>query len=354
VTIAAYDVDSLNKPVNFATAFGQGNRACYIKLGGNNLSGNDPYLMTSNGGYSGQMNAAVAAGFQYRGSYWMSGGHDPVNAARFYLAHRDPHTTFDVLDNERIDAGNLWSDAEADAFFTVLAAAGCSDLWMYGSRLSTFATQAWPRLIARGVKAIVADYGNSPLSPAIVPSTYPSSLVKGHQYSSSETIGGISRVDADLFTDDAFSAQSTTSVREAKVAVSSAEAYAWKPVFLWAPGFVKHLATPEQVSAALYLERLSDHNYSDATEFQSTIWNYGLEEYTVDEIIELSITRNEDGSVANTNRGGMLVASWADVRKVSEGATPTIDYDALTTKLASKITVPTAFDITTTGKAVAA
>jgi hypothetical protein len=205
MTIPAFDVDSLNKPINFSLAFAQGRRGCYIKLGGSNLSGNDPYLMTSNGGYSGQMNAAVAAGFQHRGSYWMSGGHDPVRAAQYYIAHRDPRTTFDVLDNERIDAGNLWSDAEADAFFAVLAAAGCNDLWMYGSRLSTFATQGWPRLIARGVKALVADYGNSPLSSAIVPSTYPASLVKGHQYTSSASIGGIANVDADVFTDDAFS-----------------------------------------------------------------------------------------------------------------------------------------------------
>jgi hypothetical protein len=201
--IWAFDADSANKPgLNFYTARAQGFTHCYVKLGGNNMAGNRPYRMN---GYTDFVNRAIAAGLVV-GNYWVTGGGDTVGAANFYLANRDPRTSFDVLDNEHLDSGRTWSDGEAATFFDVLASAGLSDLWHYGSRDALWnAGGSWPYLQQRKIKALVALYNGSPFVN-VNPRTYPSALVKGHQYTSSASIGGIGLVDADAFTSDAFSA----------------------------------------------------------------------------------------------------------------------------------------------------
>lgn len=201
MTIWAFDADSLNKPgLDFNLARAQGYTHCYVKLGGNNISGNRPYRMN---GYTDFVNRAVAAGIVV-GNYWVTGGGDTVGAANFYLANRDPRTSFDVLDNETLDSGRQWSDGEAATFFDVLSTAGLRELWQYGSRDALWnAGGSWPYLQARGIKAIVAIYNGSPFTNCY-PATYPSALIKGHQYTSSLSIGGAGLVDADAFTDDAF------------------------------------------------------------------------------------------------------------------------------------------------------
>jgi hypothetical protein len=125
------------------------------------------------------------------------------------LAHRDPRTTFDVLDNESLDDGWAWSDDEACAFFDVLIAAGLKDLWQYGSRDSLWNQHEWPGLEARGIKAIVAIYNDTPFQN-INPRTYPAGLVKGHQFTSSASIGGLGAIDENAFTDDAFTGSSAS------------------------------------------------------------------------------------------------------------------------------------------------
>lgn len=204
MTIWCFDADSLNKPgVDFNLARAQGWMGCYIKMGGNNLRGNDPYLMTSNGGYWGLVDRALAAGLIV-GSYWVTGGNDTIGAADFYLRNRHPGTTFDVLDNEDLDYGRAWSDGEAATFLGTLANAGLTNLFQYGSRDSLWsAGGSWPYLESMRVKAIVANYNNNPLVNCY-PSAYPASLVKGHQYTSSASIGGVSAMDANAFFDDAF------------------------------------------------------------------------------------------------------------------------------------------------------
>lgn len=203
MTIWGFDVDSLNKPgLNFYTARAQGYTHCYIKLGGCNLYGNDPYLMTSNGGYKGMVDRAIAAGFVV-GNYFVTGGNDAARAARFYLANRDPRSSFDVLDNETLDYGNIWDDGGCCVWVDTLAAAGLTDLWVYGSRDALWNAHQWPGLMARQSKGLVALYNGSPFYN-LIPRTYPAALVKGHQFTSSASIGGIGNVDADAFTDDAF------------------------------------------------------------------------------------------------------------------------------------------------------
>lgn len=199
MTVFGFDVDSYNKGgLSFAQAYAQGYRACYIKLGGNNLSGNNPYMMN---GYHAQVNAAFAAGFTEVGNYWMVGGHDPARSGAFYRGNRDPRTTFDVIDNESIDYGNLWSSAECGVFLDVIQS---PDPWHYANKSTGgWGSQgSWPELVARNVKGLVAYYNGSPFTNVGV--NYPADRIKGHQYTSSATIGGLGLVDADAFTDDAF------------------------------------------------------------------------------------------------------------------------------------------------------
>lgn len=203
MTISAFDVDSYNKPgFDFGAAFAEGYRAGYVKLGGDNIP------RYCSGGYTNFMDRFTGAGFAHRGSYWVTGGYDPAGSARFYLANRDPRTTFDVLDNETLDDGRSWSDAEACEFFDVLIAAGLTDLWQYGSRDSLWNTHAWPGLEARGIKAIVAIYNGTPFSN-VYPRTYPAELVQGHQFTSSASIGGLGAVDENAFVDHAFTGGGT-------------------------------------------------------------------------------------------------------------------------------------------------
>ncbi len=208
--IKAFDVDSYNKGgFDFRLAKQAGYDTGYIKLGGDNLS--PRYRGT---GYPAQFERMVNAGITNRGSYWVTGGYDPVASARFYLANRDPRTTFDVLDNEVLDDGRAWSDAEACAFFDVLLAAGLTNLMQYGSRDALWNAGQWPGLQRRGIKAIVALYNGSPWQN-ITPRTYPAELVVGHQFTSSARIGGLSAVDENVFVAHAFST-TTTAVLSAK------------------------------------------------------------------------------------------------------------------------------------------
>jgi len=197
--IAAFDVDSSNKAgFNFRIAYAQGYRVALIKFGGMNISGNRPYRMN---GYQAFVDAAFDAGFKIVGDYIVTGGSDPVGAARFWLANRDPRITFHVLDNEVLDSGNIYTDGEASVYFDTIGPV--VNRWQYGSRDSLWNARSWPGLAARGIKAHVAIYNDSPLSNCY-PRTYPAGLVKAHQFTSSADIGGLLAVDANAFTDDAF------------------------------------------------------------------------------------------------------------------------------------------------------
>jgi hypothetical protein len=174
-----------------------------VKFGGMNQTGNRPYRMN---GYLAFVQAAFDAGFTIVGDYLVTGGHDPAGAARFWLAHRDSRIQFHVLDNEVLDDGNVYTDGEACAYFDTIG--GQIDRWQYGSRDSLWNAHSWPGLAARGIKAHVAIYNNNPFV-ACYPRTYPAALVQAHQYTSSATIGGLSNIDANAWTDDAFTAPAT-------------------------------------------------------------------------------------------------------------------------------------------------
>ena len=205
------DVDSVNKlNFPFAAAVKAGYRNNYIKLGGGNLQGNAPYLMTSNGGYHGYVEQNRQAGADRTGHYWLSGGSDPAGHARFVLSNLDwIDGDFFVIDNEKLNYGNTWTDSQVKEFFETLwadSSRGSSiqkNTFLYGSQISLFGSDQFPSAWQAGVKAIIALYNNQQVIPS-APSV-PSANIKGHQFTSLGQIPGyVKPVDLDVFSDDAF------------------------------------------------------------------------------------------------------------------------------------------------------
>lgn len=191
---------SSNQPwFDFGLAYRQGHRAVYVKLGGDNI----PRYVSSS--YAGRVDQARAAGFIV-GHYWVTGGHDPVQAAQFFVRNlRNPGPTdFFVLDNEKLDNGNMYTDAEAAAWIQTVQALVGGDrkrVFMYASA-SPLGAQSWPATRATGAQALVAWYGKAPLSFAGIGS-WPESQIGGHQYTSSGNAGGVSPVDMNVWKDGA-------------------------------------------------------------------------------------------------------------------------------------------------------
>jgi hypothetical protein len=77
-------------------------------------------------------------------------------------------------------------------------------------------------------------------------------------------------------------------------------------IFLFSVGYVKHLADIGEVQAALRTERLGTWDDFDRLDFQRSIWNYGLEEYSVDQVLALA-----------NPAGRFLVASWLRTNPVN-------------------------------------
>lgn len=205
------DVDSINKPgFPFAAAVKAGYKNNYIKMGGGNLRGNAPYLMTSNGGYHGYVEQNRSAGAARTGHYWLTGGHDAEAHARFFLNNLDWRDgDFVVIDNEKLNAGNVWTDGEVYAFYQTLFAdssRGASirkNCFLYGSQIGLFGSLQFPSAWRDGLKAIIALYNgqqNLPTAPSV-----PQANIKGHQFTSGGQVPGYARVvDMNVFADDAF------------------------------------------------------------------------------------------------------------------------------------------------------
>jgi hypothetical protein len=98
-------------------------------------------------------------------------------------------------------------------------------------------------------------------------------------------------------------------------------------VFYFEGGFVKHLASVAEVQAMSWALDDARTNRFDNLDFQRALWGFGLEEFTVDQVLDLS---GRNGGPA----GRFLVASWRDARKVSA----VVDTDALAGKVAELVT----------------
>lgn len=195
--ILGVDLSSNNPNFNFALAQTQGVRTAYIKLGGDNIP---EYYSPS---YAPRVDAAHGLGWPV-GSYWITGGHNPDGAAAFFDAHLRNFGAPDyvVLDNETLDSGNTYTDAEAAEWVRVVhgfIGGDPSRILHYGSK-SFMASHAWPLLLTTGCSFIIADYNGTPLVNH-VPATIPASRVVGHQYADNGNFGGAS-VDANAFTDN--------------------------------------------------------------------------------------------------------------------------------------------------------
>jgi hypothetical protein len=196
------DTNSWKVGFNYPLARAQGCTVTYVKLGGNNLAGNVPYYSDS---YPGFVDNARAAGYRV-GHYWLTGGSSPEASAQFFTARirNRQASDFYVLDNEALDSGRRWTDSESARFFRVVGDAfGYGNLFLYGARDNDLGRHTWPETLALGVKVISANFNNRPLVN-YVPATIPASAVKGHQYTSSASVGGMTNIDMNAFTDDAF------------------------------------------------------------------------------------------------------------------------------------------------------
>lgn len=197
------DTNSYKVGFDYRLAKSQGCSVTYVKLGGNNISGNAPYFSDS---YAKFIDDARANNYAHVGHYWVVGGYDIEGSANFFADHIRGRTGADffVLDNEQLDAGRRWTDAECARFFRVLIGRGINyNLFLYGSRDNDLGRNRWDTTLALGVKVLSAIFNNRPLTN-YVPATVPASSVKGHQYTSSANIGGKIAIDMNAFTDDAF------------------------------------------------------------------------------------------------------------------------------------------------------
>lgn len=197
------DFDSYNKPsFPVETAVKAGLRANYVKMGGNNLSGNKPLMLS---GYAGFIRRLRATGARC-GHYWLTGGHDPVGAARVVLANIQWQPgDFFVLDNEALNYGNRWTDDECMAFWATLAPAGITyNRFLYGAQLNDFGRLSFPRQWSSGIWALIALYNGNTIALPSAPGV-PQSAIKGHQFTSTGRFNGWSGTcDMNVFADDAF------------------------------------------------------------------------------------------------------------------------------------------------------
>ncbi|HEY8838188.1 MAG TPA: GH25 family lysozyme [Dehalococcoidia bacterium] len=194
------DVGSSQAGLNFALAYAQGSRSCYVKLGGDNV----PRYVAPH--YTAEVNAARAAGLRV-GHYWVPDSlQDPTGAADYFVDHLHGWTTRDfvVLDNESLDGKRRYSDAQAAVWMNRVKAR----LHISGLQVKLYLGLAdarsfsWPAALATGCDFIIAAYGYAPFAYDLR-GKIPAARNHGHQYTSSGSIGGVT-IDVDAWQPGAF------------------------------------------------------------------------------------------------------------------------------------------------------
>lgn len=196
------DTATPQRNLNWGTAFAEGWTRVYVKMGGWNVS---PIYVAPY--YVQQIDSAWAVGMKHIGHYWVPNGRqDPVYQANWMCdrLHRwDPARCFIVLDNETLDDGLKFTDAQAAAFIQRVT----ERLGIRGSQVLTYSglndarTTQWPQTLATGTNFIIAAYSYPPMQLPAIP-TVPVNRIVGHQYGG-KAIGGVI-TDTNLFTDNAF------------------------------------------------------------------------------------------------------------------------------------------------------
>ena len=204
--IPVIDTGTSQRDLDFALAYSQGFRACYVKMGGDNV---DTYVAPW---YTSQVDRARAAGFIV-GHYWVPDANPadadlidtPTQQADYMIdrLHDWRPGDFIVLDNEALDGAWLFTDAQAAEFIgRVKARKGIP-----GRQVKTYLglndarTREWPALLATGTQFIIAAYSYPPMELPDIP-TIPRDRIDGHQYGG-RLIGAVV-TDTNLFVDDAF------------------------------------------------------------------------------------------------------------------------------------------------------
>ena len=204
--IPVIDTGTSQANLDFALAYSQGFRACYVKMGGDNV---DTYVAPW---YASQVDRARAAGFIV-GHYWVPDANPadadlidtPTQQADYMIdrLHDWRPGDFIVLDNEALDGAWLFTDAQAAEFEARVKAR----LGIPGRQVKTYLglndarTRSWPALLATGTQFIIAAYSYPPMELPDIP-TIPRARIDGHQYGG-RLIGAVV-TDTNLFVDDAF------------------------------------------------------------------------------------------------------------------------------------------------------
>lgn len=197
------DTATPQRNLNWGSAFAEGWTRVYIKLGGTNVLPQyvSPY-------YRQQVDSAISVGMRNIGHYWVPNARysSPVEQADFMVnnLHRwDKSTHFIVLDNETLDDGLRFSDAQAAAFINRIK----ERLGITGAQAMTYSglndarNTSWPAVLATGSNFIIAAYSYPPMQLPSIP-TIPADRIVGHQFGG-KSIGGVV-TDTNSFTDNAF------------------------------------------------------------------------------------------------------------------------------------------------------
>jgi hypothetical protein len=213
----------------------------------------------------------------------------PDPAADFYtskLRGWNPNSDFLVLDNESLNKGVLFTDAQAAVWVRRVAAnlrIPASTVFVYIGA-NDLRTHTWPQLEALGVKLIVASYGKNTGVRDHEPNLGGrfGGVWAGHQFSSNGTVGGVYPVDVDLFQDWAFAPVPPTPTPHQEIdmlAFTCPELLQnWN--FLIAPGYLKNApATQADHYAA---EAGTTVKTWTAARVADELWNHGLGEFIPD------------------------------------------------------------------------
>jgi hypothetical protein len=279
--IPGIDVATSQRSLDFALAYSLGYRKCYVKLGGDNTSAR--YVAPN---YNPQVDAARKAGFQV-GHYWVTGRDDPAGSADYFWENRRNPAALDfyVLDNERLDSGRLWTDAECAVFFRRIIDKG-ADPRMLAVYVGAADLRAgtWSQTEALGINLIVASYGQNTGTRDAEPNLGGrfGGVWAGHQYTSNGRIGGVA-VDLNVFQDWAFTPKpKPTRVPRGTTAMFRIRRKKTGDTFNATVGFISHHANGhDNAIAHLLIDGVNDE--SGAIELEDAdlivaLWRLGLDE----------------------------------------------------------------------------
>lgn len=148
------DVWTPHVDLNYLSIRDSGYQFVIVKMGGSNV---EPIYVGTN--YRSEIDKVRSTGMIV-GHYWVAGSNTPTQDVEFFLNNLYDYRPGDLicLDNEAIDNGRLWTDAECAAFInTVKSRIGATPFLYTGSNLLAN-NGPWTQTQATGAKLWIADY----------------------------------------------------------------------------------------------------------------------------------------------------------------------------------------------------